>query len=686
MRNLRSTVTALAVGLAGMLIGQCPVLAQEDPTPISVTLEPVQYAAVKGNVDKFRALNWMKDGYQGGATKVSFIKQINKDTSVEFEGSTIPKANDDNGHLILRKGDLGFLKLNYKSFRKYYDNTGGVYQDNGFPGSLSGTKAGNSPDLQMDMSYFKLEAGLGEINNPFLDVAYEHDTKDGAKSMLKWTGVVGGAVTKLIGPSWRQTNDTVDTVTVKENKKIAGVTFKGEQRAEVDYNHNYDYFQFLSNTATPANNKIRTQEESPDAKLFSSGVRAEKWMFNDKTFAGLGYHYNHVHATELMRNQEFSSTGVLYNYGYAHQSFWSFADNIEDEHVLNGDLHTSLTPDLDFISDVKYAYSGRNGIENYLDDSTAGTPPATPSNIETGSVKSQDNLVGEHVALRYYGISHTSLYAEADMQQDRNWFNQNLVDSVTVANDFSQEVIRRTQKESWTLGGRVVPNKYFIITTQVRQHWEDNRYDFISGSNPDLFLDALKINGEEASSTVEWKPYHWLSNSVRYQFLDNRYFPKDVSTGSGTVFDATENHMLSSVYTYDITLQPIDPLSLVLSYSHAENYVKTLAGSSTSVQIPGFNSGDNSWLFSSTYYPKENLSWNNTVMYTIADNYVDFSAGLPLGSNFRQLTFSTGIDWTVHKWITIEPGYEYASYRDNSLTGLGNYSANIFKMNVKFNW
>lgn len=73
-------------------------------------------------------------------------------------------------------------------------------------------------------------------------------------------------------------------------------------------------------------------------------------------------------------------------------------------------------------------------------------------------------------------------------------------------------------------------------------------------------------------------------------------------------------------------------------------------------------------------------------MYTIADNYVDFSAGLPLGSNFRQLTFSTGIDWTVHKWITIEPGYEYASYRDNSLTGLGNYSANIFKMNVKFNW
>jgi hypothetical protein len=43
------------------------VFAQETTSPYSFSITPsVQFADVKGNVGKFRALNWMKDGADAG--------------------------------------------------------------------------------------------------------------------------------------------------------------------------------------------------------------------------------------------------------------------------------------------------------------------------------------------------------------------------------------------------------------------------------------------------------------------------------------------------------------------------------------------------------------------------------------------------------------------------------------------
>lgn len=713
MRNLRLLITMSVIGAGGIFVGHCPVSAQ-DTVPISITVKPIQYAAVKGNVDKFRELTGIKDGANAGVSNITFIKNINKDISVDLEASGFVKTEDYDDHLILRDGDLAFLRIDYKSFRKYYDNTGGVYKDaiggTPFPASLSGVKA-DSPDLQMDISYFKLETGLGPMSDPDLDVAYEHDVKDGAKSLLMWSDATPSGNTPLgtnpgekIGPSWQKINDTVDTVTLKEKKVVAGVTFKAEQRAEIDYNHNFRTSQFITtDTSEPSNNQKLTQEAFPDAKLFSSGVRGEKWILNDKTFLGLGYHYTHIHATELMRTQQFDAVGNLTNYTFDFpvQSFWSYANNLEDKHVWAGNINSDLTPDLNFTFDLRYEYMGRKGVSNYLDNSStasdAGTAPDSTVSTIMSNVENRENRVGEHVALRYYGIKYTSLYAEGDFQQDRNWVTQARSVDTDPSQNFSQEVIDRSQKESWTLGGRTVLNRFFSVSAQVRQRWQDDKYDLVSGNNADLFLDELRMNGEEASSTLDWKPYHWLRNSFRYQFSNSRYFPRDTAYGSGIgQIDASENHMLSSVFTYEATLQPVEPLLLVLSYSHVESYIKTFAGSSSSLQIPTFNSGDNSWLLSASYAPKENVIWTNSVMYTLADNYQSFpfivtngathTTGLPLGSSFKQLTLTTGVQWTIHKWLTVGPTYEYASYRDNPLVGAGTYSANIFTLDVKFDW
>ena len=58
--------------------------------------------------------------------------------------------------------------------------------------------------------------------------------------------------------------------------------------------------QYLSSYDIPG--ELNTENEYPDAKLFGAGVRMEKWMRNDNTFVGFGYHYNHIHDTDLMQN------------------------------------------------------------------------------------------------------------------------------------------------------------------------------------------------------------------------------------------------------------------------------------------------------------------------------------------------------------------------------------------------
>ena len=63
---------------------------------------------------------------------------------------------------------------------------------------------------------------------------------------------------------------------------------------------------------------------------------------------------------------------------------------------------------------------GSDGSSFHLPDSATiiGAPSTTTLN-EMDMENHQDHE-GEHVALRYSGIPHTSLYAESDMEQERN--------------------------------------------------------------------------------------------------------------------------------------------------------------------------------------------------------------------------------------------------------------------------
>jgi len=238
------------------------------------------------------------------------------------------------------------------------------------------------------------------------------------------------------------------------------------------------------------------------------------------------------------------------------------------------------------------------------------------------------------------------------------------------------------------MGGRVIPYKWFNMTAQVRRRAELNDYDDVRESaNTDslaksAFFEELKIKGDEAETKLTWKPYSWLQNSLRYQFLNNKYSPRAETEVH------TKSRMLANIITYDVSMQPVDPLLVTVSFSHQELSVKTPAASAASAPLPGFNAGVNSWLVSTSYSPKENLTFNNGFQYSRAANFNDFSAtgSVPFGADFTQYDISTGIDWSLKKGVKISPSYQYAAYDANPLVEIGDYSAHIAWLDVSFDW
>ena len=679
-------VALFVIGGAGVITSSLALAEEQNGSVTFVN----RYSAVKGDAGKFRSHHWMKDGLVSGIENLTFDQKVGKDTDVSFEGYSIPAENNNGMEIFIKKGERHFLKTEYTTFRKYFDDVGGVWH----PFVAAPPRLSNQ-DLEVDMGHFGIELGLGDEYRPDLSLMYERHTKVGKKSRLSWAAFKEGTVSKNISPTWQQIDETADVVTLKGKKEISGITVKSEQRAEFVESRNYRQEQSLSSTSTAETDlKIRAQEQKPKARALSSTLRGEKWVLDDKTFLALGYRFNNVSNTEKERLRELDRFYTPVNFSTnAEQRLLSDAENRSNEHIWTGHMQSNFAEDWIFISKMKVSYASREGSSTYPYDSLNASPDGIADNTQASRTENYINRLGENLSLRYSGIAHTALYAEAEFEQTRNYLSE-FRDSIAGTNAgstneyFTRDTLTHINRTAWTLGGRVVPSQLWNLTAQVRRRAEDNDYDdqqeTVSSSTlaRSAFFDDLRIKGDEAETKFTLKPYHWMQNSVRYQFLNNKYLPR----AEGQV--NTKNRMLANILTFDTTLQPVDPLLVTLSFSHQALTTKTSAANSTSVPLPGFDATVDSWLASASYSPTETVTLINTVEYSKASNFNDYIAlnELPLGAEFTEYDLRTQLDWSPKKGVKISPSYEYAMYDANPLVEVGNYSAHIAWLDLTFDW
>lgn len=678
LRSMLSTVMIVSFSAS--------VVQAQDATPVNITLMPFQTVSVKGDAQKFRALHWMNDGYSYGIKELTIDKALNKDIEASLEAHSIPNNNDNSVEMMLTKDSLGYLKTDYTSFRKYYDGTGGVY----YPFTLHRSTT-LEDDLKMDMQHFLVELGTKSPDEPGVGVAFERHMKDGRKSRLAWTAVKDAGVTRNIGPSWQDVEEITDSVALKSNGEFAGVKLSGEQKFEFFHAQSQREEKSLTSTGgTSADNKMRRQWQEPQSDLFTTTLKGDRWFLNEKNHVSLGYRFSNMDYSELENITEYNENGTPFNYSNPKSAINASANNKYKAHTTVGSFMSQLTRDLNLITKFKSEVISRRGVSTYPHDTTSGTPDGVLNTTDVSNTENKIYRLGENLSLRYNGIAKTSLYSEVEMEQTRNWLTEerNSIAGQSAAEageQIGRETLTHVQNMVYTAGARIVPSRTFNITTQVRHKINENDYDdimetvYTSGAKS-AFFDALKTRGNEAIAKVAWKPVSQVEGVFRYRWIDTKYMPRIENEAE------TESSALSNIYSYDLNLQPVDPLFVTLSFSQDFSKVATPAGSAATANLPGFRSDSMNWLFSSSYVINEKVSLNGSYQYSIIDNYNEVAAPQFYGTSNKSYDMTMGLTWNVNKTLSLQPHYSYYAYRTNQDAETGSYSAHVAWLDAKLVW
>ncbi len=655
-------------------------------------IQPARFVTVKGDAAKFRALNWMNDGFTGGVKEIGIERKLGKDAHVSFEGHAITGDNDLGATLTIGKDNFGYIKMDYGTFRKWYQSVGGYYPYN----TLAINKVNG--DLSLDIGHFLLETGLGSEDDPNLSFGWERDTKDGSKSRLTWASVVdnstyGAAVNKKTAPSYATLDETTDTLTLRGKVETPGnITIKSSQSYEFFNAHNFREEKQLDTVTSgnpDANAKIRRQIQDPQTKLLTTNIQASRWSLNDQTYVSVGYLFAHSRSTEIETIREYTGAGVWTGAFSNSKNRDGFALNNEDKNTWTAQLMSSLSDVLSFDSKAKAEIISRNSFSKY--DLYGGGLTI----VGTDNAVSENKTIrtGESVGLHFNGLPKTSLYSEIEMRQERNWLSEERTPVGTADSLINYENITNKPEFIETIGARFVPTRWANITSEYKHHASEAKYNTLHNNTistapanvpAESFLNKLQTVTDEIAAKLSWKPIKWLENSFKYKVASNDFHTQVVNQ------DWLKSQGYQRNLTYDLTLIPTDALMFNLSYSLELLKGSTPSSQSTSLYVAPFTGNVYSWALTTSYAPKDNFSIFNTLDYSRAknanNNYAPTTGAFLYGVDDEWYDAVIGIRWSPKKNITIEPHYGYYGFRSYQSVETGNYTAHVMMVDVKFNW
>jgi hypothetical protein len=694
-KSLSAWIPAFA-GMTIFLMAAC--LHAEEAVPVheftgTVTGVPMQYAFVEGDRHKFRELNWTEEGYDGGIEHFELKeKYLPEDLTAEVDGHAFIKNNDFEVNALLEKKDLGYVKLSYDEFSKYYDDSGGVY----YPFNvLSPHSLGR--ELELQIGELRIETGLTVEDMPRLSFAYERHFKQGKKSRLTWTPVTVGSITRGIGPSFQDVDEVVNVIELNESHTLRGFELKGQQTWEWSAAELIREEQSLTNTSTAANAKNRVQVQEPQYHLFTTTESVERWYRDETVFTGMAYNFLRLRNNELEDIFEMNQAGAIINFSNPKQVRNARAQNEYDSHTWAGNVMFQPLSWLNVTTKARTELADRSGNSSYPQDTTpAAAGGAVPDNIinNTELSRTEDKVarIGEGLSIRITGIPRTALYNEFEFEQLRNWLSEDRDSQAgqsapNAGEIFGRETIAYMSRGIWTAGAQVYPVSWLSWTGHLRLNRSNTDYDDKRETQPgataarSAFMDAMNITAQELATKFTFKPRPWFKPSFRYQLRRTQYDTRVEDLQN------VETSMHSHTFTFDVTLQPRHNLLILAGVSPQYAWVETPARYYENGIQPIFKSNVLTWLMNVTYQIHENLSFISGFDYSHANNFNDFTAiGLPMGAAFHNLNVSAGLDWKLSETVSILTEYAFLRYDPYGVVDNSDTSGHLISAKTRVNW
>ena len=633
---------------------------------------------VKGDYHKYEAMTWQNRGYSGGIKDLDIHYTSGDDITIDAGGRGIIGNGDYKGYYSLKNKDVGYVDVDFKQFRKYYDTYGGIYQ--GFSPSLS-------RDLSLDIGHFGIEAGITMPDLPNVSVYYDHDYKDGDKSILEWNAMTGFS-TMRICPAWKEIKETVDTFGIKADHTHNGYHLTGDQRWEIAKTKTLAVepvvrMVTITSPTTPGD-QLR-QYYTTDATLMTTTLGADKWYLNDKAFVSSAYRFAHLKNDQVQKRVTANSSGGITAATYP----GSDGQNVQDVNSWVLNLMVNPWNCLSGTGSIKAEVSQRDGVSYNRN--------ASGSSIPKGEANSNTYKLAEAFGLRFKAIPRTVVYSDLSFEQSQNHLDvirSETVGATAGVRSESRDAIIDEPVITWSMGADFQPVRFLNLTSQVRLRDKSmNFHDDPVRSNPfdgQVFMEKLNTHSISFTQRATVKLSGLAQTSFRY-LLDDTTFDSRATRETAD----SKARSLSNNFIYDLSVYPLSNLSMTGSFSQFYAETKTVAssfpGSTAGWCRPAFTSNSSTWMFTTDYQPHKKVSVDGNLYYTVANNnsnnVMNENTWPNFEASYNQLGLSLGCKWDVSKDLSVTPRYGFERYLPDAKSGIGGaYDAQILSIVLTQAW
>jgi hypothetical protein len=668
-------LTAQQVGLLRAWIDQGAAWDATPPTNnFAFSISPIfGGTAVSGDAAKFRELNWQQAGFNGGAGHFQWFEQADPNTKILLSGHAL--VDDYKLELSADRNELGFVHTGWEEYRKYYDDTGGYRPSPSTPSALS-----LGGDLHLDMGKAWVDLGLTLPNWPRMVLGYEYDYKQGGESTTSWGRLGQGGDARNIAPNTEAIHEGVQIIKFDLDAEVQGVAIEDRFRGE--------FYKLDTHYTNLAERGPVSQDVSEGTSYFQGAntIRLEK-TFKDWLSGSAGYLYSRLNS-----DATFMDTVTSFSTPYVAAVPQITLER--ESHVFNVNGLARPFAGLTLSAGVQSEWTREQGLGSGNLNRIPFTfvaPLDLAINPATLSSDHDQNSVSESFAVRYSKLPFTVLFAEARLQQQSIGQSENDLQS---SGSFLDNISFTSHLTDLRFGFSTSPWKTVSFSAHYRRYEDDSQYGNNQTPQPlggyPGFIRARDLLTDEFDAKLVLHPAHWLKTTLSYQYLTTGYWtdtrpafnagsPASFSPGGGILSGQYD----SRIYSINTTLTPCRRLCLGATFSYQTS--TTITANNDLPAIAPYRGDIYSVLANCTYVLSQNMDLSAGYSFSAA-NYGqnNFTAGVPVGIEYRQNGVQIGLARRFKKNITAQLRYAYYNYNEPSSGGADNYVANSVFATVTF--
>ena len=664
----------------------------EDRLAFSVT-PSLRWISVNGNAAKFREHTWTNDGWAGGFQDFLLTKRIGDDTRLTSEGRVFFNAHDYRLSLEVEKQDFGFTRFGFEQFRRYYDDTGGVFE----PFGASAFTLGR--DLYVDTGKAWVDLGLSLPRWPKLTLGYEYQYRDGTKSMIQWGEVLGATGQQAgIYPASKGLDEQTHILKVDLSHEIGGVQIDDRFRGEFyDLGTSRVYSDFVSlEDRVPS--VLTRVDENHEHFQGANALRLEKQL-RDWLLVSGGYLYSHLDGDATFNLAGFMPTDPSALLFSGEESQQITLDR--RSHVLNANTSMGPWEGLLFTVGVQHDWTIEKGFGNAF---LPGFPSPNPKNYSSNRDRSTTE---EHFGLRYTRIPFTVVYAETRFQQETidHFEEESIDDGFGDSNDFLRDTDASSDMKDFRIGFSISPWRKVSLHSGYKHRLKQNDFDHeidrddseISGNGFPAFIRNRDIKNDEFETklVVHWIPS--FKTTLRYQLTSTDYtsvtdpsattvfdpitfLPTDVTFPGGKILAGNYD---AHVYSLSTTFTPWRRLYLSSTLSYSDS--RSVAGVNNDTSLTPYEGNTLSAISNANLVLNPKTNWNTSYSFSRADyRQRNQTETLPFGIVYDRHGIITGLTRRFVKNITTNLQYGYFRYDEPTAGGANDYTAHAImaSMNI----